>query len=356
MTNPLAFCAGADVRLVHDAADLYIRFADGQPVDGEAGLLVDVCPAGKGPVWRVEAREGNVTCTPPEGYPVAPLCRVRTEDDARGPRMLVSIPFCEFVQPGDLGGTPLADDTWRLSVRRVGSGGNEDVELHEIRFLGGPTQRRIEMLEFGDPFFGVSLVKFEVETVKPKGVSANLWPSPSEFLRTKNPAHVKFRVAKPGSYRLHLRTSKEPDEFEDEEAIAGEASYAAGTVFSLPPIWDDLLAMERDIDVFREATEEKNSEWPEDLSNDIEFLQEMILSSDNYRLPGCREKMDPAYMELIKGQYAEVRAGLESFLPDVAAANPRAVQASVLNVEALFTTGAGAEDESGDTDSALTAP
>lgn len=345
---PLESFAPATVRLIHDAEDLYVRYTDGQAFTDDDQLVVDLRPAGR-EAWRIIVNaDGSVECRAPTGIPVAPHCRARFERDASGPRVLLSVPFCEFVKPGEVGGTPLSGETWGFAVRRVAGGKPAAAELIEITFVGGPRRRRIELLQWDEPFFGVSLIKLKAETSKPKGVNAVMWPSPAEYLRTKDPAHVKFRIAKAGAYRLRLRLPKEPDieTAEDEEPEPGEASYAGGTVFVLPEIWDDLVAMENDINRFRRAAKEQHAALADELSDNIEFFADLVNKSDGYRMPGCREKMEPSFFELVKNIYADVRSGFEAVLPAIAADHPRVVQATGLDMDAVLA--AGRDDDAAD--------
>ena len=168
-----------------------------------------------------------------------PHCRARFESDARGPRTLVSIPFCEFAKPGEVCGTPLSGDTWNIAIQRLKKGEELTAPLFSIVFAGGPTRGRISLPNWDEPFFGVNVIRFDSDRTISKGVSPTLTPRPAEFLRAKDPAHIKFRVAKAGEYRIHVRLPQEPAEESEEtdELIPGESSYAGGTVFPLPDVW-----------------------------------------------------------------------------------------------------------------------
>ena len=63
-------------------------------------------------------------------------------------------------------------------------------------------------------------------------------------------------------------------------------------------------------------------------------------------MPGCREKMEPSFFELVKNIYADVRSGFEAVLPAIAADHPRVVQATGLDMDAVMA--AGRDDDAAD--------
>ena len=75
------------------------------------------------------------------------------------------------------------------------------------------------------PFFGVNVIRFDSQREAPKGVTTALTPSPAEYLRAKDPAHIKFRIAKAGAYRIRVRLPKEPD-VESEDTDEGLTAFA----------------------------------------------------------------------------------------------------------------------------------
>lgn len=340
--EPLETFQPANVRLVHDAEDLYVRYADGRVLSAGEQLVVTIRPRDGEERWRiVVGADRSIATTQPEGYAVAPHCRARFESDARGPRVLVSIPFCEFVRETDLGGTPFSGTRWGFSVQRTAAGETPAPNEIEITFVGGPQRCRVELPEWEAPYFGVNLLRFAAKTAASKDMIATLTPSPAEYLRAMNPAHVKFRLAKAGGYRIRLRLPKEPDveaASDDEEPTPGEASCAFGTVFTLPDIWQDLLAMEEDIEAFKRAAKDQATVIGEDAQENIGFFESMVLQADGFRMPRTREKMAPSFFELIKNVYAEARESLASLLPDVAAARPMAVEAAALDMKAILAT------------------
>ncbi len=336
---------GTCFHVAHDPEKLYFVVRNEEPdIDavwarrksGQTHLELDDCiELGITPVPR--AKTGSGGKTPPEDAPSWTLLVTAggawswklpdeavppPETDVRVAKLRAKwTVFAGFSVPdlapaGELRGTPLDGEEWRLRIRRFRRHLPPAYEREvmtwggTLRFAGGRAASPVRLQRRFEAGYGVTEVRLDFGGPIPEGVELSLTPRPAKRLRAKDSSRLKCRVARAGTYRFRLWL---PEKKEEEGEILPQ--YCAGLSFRLEDYWAELDRIESSLGELKERLGEEEK-YPEEARQALVFFEGAVIQLDRYRAPYVKDRLAPEAVSAVRSSFADARAALRKALID----------------------------------------
>ena len=268
------------------------------------------------PSWRlVVTAAGAWDWEVPEGAS-PPQTIVRMERLKREWLLFVEFPVPDLALAGELRGTPLDGEEWRLSLRRLRrySPSTYEREVMEwrgrLRFEGSRTVSPVHLSRKFEPGFGVNETRLDFGGPIPDGVELTLSPPPAKRLRAKDSSRFKCRIARAGTYRFRLWL---PEAKKEGEILP---PYSAGLSFELAELWAELDGMESTLRGLKERLGGTEKDCPEESKRALTFFEGAVIQLDRYRAPYVKDRLTPDAFQAVRSSYAGAREALRNALID----------------------------------------